>query len=199
MCQFPDLPDLVSDLSRNPDDVTYTELERFLPDATTDLYVIADPDDVDSVKIIRAQNAGFSKHLLGKVFTELNGTAVITTERLRVESTVIRLHSEGIRVPGVSLYYKPELFADNDGPIEIHLVLRKDWEDTWAAVEHDKYPDVDDVTRNAPMKLLGPNELRAICSNLIPLEHQAYVVARLARRYGWRRGIPAGNQVCLIG
>lgn len=201
MCQFPDVNDILNDLERGADEVEYAEIARLLPNDTSDLYEVVEPRNVLSVKIIRAQSAGFSKNLLGGLYEAISRNKLISSAQLKVEATTIRIrrYRRTVRVPGVSLYYKPNIFPDDKGPIEIHLVLRDGWEDTWLAVEHDKFPCADDVTPNEPMRLLGANELRAICSALIPREHHAKVVADLAVQYGWRRGVPAGNQVCLIG
>jgi len=201
MCQFPDIKDILNELEQDADGVDYAELARFLPNDTSNLYDIIDPDAVLSVESIRAQNIGFSKNLLGDLFNSLNRDMLITSSQLRVEATMLRIRRWGRsqRVMGVSMYYKPNLYPDDKGPIEIHLALRDGWEDTWLAIEHDKFPDPNDVTLNEPMRLLNANDLRVICSPLIPREHQPRVISALARQYGWRRGIPAGNQVCLIG
>ncbi|QVW56325.1 hypothetical protein pEaSNUABM6_00189 [Erwinia phage pEa_SNUABM_6] len=201
MCQFPDFKDILNELEQDADSVEYAELARFLPNDTSNLYDIVDPEAVLSVSLIRAQNTGFAKNLFGDLFNGLNRDMLISSSQLRVEASTIRIRRWGrsVRVMGVSLFYKPNLFPDDRGPIEIHLALRDGWEDTWMAVEHDKFPDPNDVTANEPMRLLSANDLRAICSPLIPREHHPRVIAALANQYGWRRAVPAGNQVCLIG
>lgn len=200
MCQFPDLKDILNEIYNNEADVEYSELERFLPETTQQLFTVVDKDDVIRITRIQALSSDFSRNLLGDLYSALVDNVLWPHGRVEIVAAMIKVDGRRRRtVPGVTIYFKSTDGADFLGTNAINLVFSNSWKESWLAVSHDQFPTPNDVSANKPMRLYDADELKGIVHHLIPKEHRAWVVAELATTYGWKSSVHAGNQVCLIG